>query len=280
MAATVWGDAVREIAAYRLRHDLPVEVDGIGSPAFDAPEHADWSQIAAHLARSRTWLATHDNEAVVPPSRTRSTPELHRRRAQLEAIFATAPADHRRLIDTLAMGQLSLDDMSQALDQALAGQDERRRWILEHWPHIVEHAEITRTLTTSTAGPDLGSLLDQLALLHVSGPNPSDPAALLADAARNNEAWLRVLLSHLVPTQAGGIDDAAIIVLARTANYRHRWHVPPTPLGVAATDDDQAREAAELRQVISATAGEATQGIQPPQLAEVEDRARVAELGL
>jgi len=251
MAATVWDDATRATAAYRLRHGFPADVDGIGPPpSFDTPEHNAWSQVSAHFAQTRTWLSTHDNEPVVL-SRTRSRAELHQRQVRLEVIFATAPPDHRRLIDALATGQLTLDDVSQALDQALAAQGQRRDWILEHWPHIVEHAEITRTLSGHAAGPDLGPLLDQLALLDVTGRDGTNPRALLAAAARTNQAWLRVVLGHLAPPDADHVTPPVVELLIAVAAYRDRWHVTHlSPLGLAADTDEQARDLADLIQSI------------------------------
>jgi hypothetical protein len=269
MAATVWDDATRDIATYRLRHGVPADVDGIGPPpSFDTPEHAVWSQVSTRLARTRIWLATHDHQPVVPVGRTRSTVELHRRQGQLEAIFATAPPDHRRLIDQVTSGQLMLDDANQALEEALAAQNERSDWILQHWPHIVEHADITRTLNAGTAGPGVGPLLDQLVSLGTPAISPTDSRSLLADAARTNQVWLRTALSRLVPPDADHVAQPIIELLGDVASYRDRWHIThPAPLGLAADTDEQARELRNITQGFQAALGART-----PPTADVSDR--------
>jgi hypothetical protein len=161
------------------------------------------------------------------------------------AIFAAAPPDHRRLIDQLKAVQLTLDDLPKTLDPALAAQDERRHWILKDWPHIVEHAEITRTLTTHTAGPDLGPLLDQLAVLDLAGAADDHPQ--LVAAARAAQPWLRAALSELLPPDVDHVSPPVVELLDVIANYRGRWQIThPSPLGLAATTDEQAQNRADL----------------------------------
>ncbi len=43
----------------------------------------------------------------------------------------------RHTINQLLGGQLGRDDTQQLLDAATASQDERSRWIIENWPHVV-----------------------------------------------------------------------------------------------------------------------------------------------
>ena len=76
------------------------------------------------------------------PSRTLT--ELVERRGELDAILASAPADQRHVVQALTNGQLTLGDTTEILRDALSQQGERRRWILEHWPHIVESGEVDR----------------------------------------------------------------------------------------------------------------------------------------
>jgi conjugative relaxase-like TrwC/TraI family protein len=280
MAANVWDDATRTIAAHRTRHDIPAHVDGLGPPpSIDAAGHDTWIRASEQIARARIWLATHDNQPTIPITRTRSTIELHQRQIELEAILATAPPDHRRLIDALTTGQVSLDDVGPTLDQALAGQGARRDWILQHWPHVVEHAEITRTLAAGNAGPSLGLLLDELADLYPPSDDEATPHALLADAARTNQSWLRTLLGHLVAPDAEHVDIPVADLLALTAAHRAQWHVAgPTPFGPAATDVHQARQAAELLHAIRTTISQhATAG---PERTEIPDREPAQELGI
>ncbi len=252
MAATVWEDATRTIATHRTRHHIAPDIDGLGPvPSLDSPEHDAWSETSERLVRTRIWLATHDNRPAI--TRTRSAAEMHARRAELEAIFTTAPRDQSGLIDRVANGQLVLDDAAQLLDHALAAQDARRDWILEHWPHIVEHAEIARSLDTHAEGPDLRCILDQLATGPV-GQDDTSATALLTTAARADQPWLRSVLSSVLRGGTADVDDATRDLLGRIAIYRHRWHVTHRdPLGPAASAAVQATERVALAEALSAT---------------------------
>ena len=76
---------------------------------------------------------------------TRRTPDqLRARRAELDSIFDTAPSDQRAFITDLRSDQLTLDDATEILTEALIAQGDRRAWITEDWPHIVESVEIDR----------------------------------------------------------------------------------------------------------------------------------------
>ena len=71
-------------------------------------------------------------------------------RKSLGDIIATAPADTRHLVAQLQHGQLSLDDTAELLQTALAQQDARHHWIIEHWPHIVEYQELLAAESPAT----------------------------------------------------------------------------------------------------------------------------------
>ena len=75
---------------------------------------------------------------------SRSTAEIDERRSELEQILDSAPLDCRHIIEQLQSGQLALTDVDDLLDTAVAQQQARREWILEHWPHIVEYPELDR----------------------------------------------------------------------------------------------------------------------------------------
>ena len=75
-----------------------------------------------------------------------------------------------------------LDDTAETLKTALETQHARRHWILEHWPHIVEYAEITNTLTHRLWGPDTAAILENLA---------PEPARALGSAVAAGEPWIR-----------------------------------------------------------------------------------------
>ena len=196
------------------------------------------------------WLDSRGTRPDVAVTRTRSRRELEARRAELEAIFATVPADHRGFIDRLqAGGTLPLEDTTELLREALATQGERRRWILQHWPHVVEYAQITRTLTHRLAGADIPPVL--AALTTCAHPQ-------LAAAADAGEAWLVTLAGQLVAPDVSGLDPATERLLADVAGYRHRWAVTgPQPLGDGAFDVDQAAERAVLTLAINHAAGAA-----------------------
>lgn len=135
MPAQVWDDAIRDIVTHQLRagqHGVTPEID---------PEQ--WSRIAA----TRVWLADYSDAPATPPITPRDHGELLERRRELDAIFESAPADYSALITALRDGgQLAFDDTTQLLADALTAQDTRTRWILAHWPHVVEYAETARAL--------------------------------------------------------------------------------------------------------------------------------------
>ena len=57
------------------------------------------------------------------------------------------------VIDAARNGQLALTDVDEIIRQAGDTRHARQHWILEHWPHVVEYAEIDTTLRQ----PDLGT---------------------------------------------------------------------------------------------------------------------------
>jgi hypothetical protein len=139
---------------------------------------------------------------------TPSHRELTNRLAVLDAILDAAPLDWRPLIAELRTGQLSFDDTDTLLADAATGQDSRRRWILEHWPRVVEHHEATATLQTGTWGPDPG-LLDDL----LNGPISST----LADAIHSDQRWLRAALCALADPDDATLDASAVDTLENLA---------------------------------------------------------------
>ena len=105
-----------------------------------------WQTTAA-----RVWLADYTDAPATPVITPRDHTELVARRQELDAILDSAPADYRTLIAQLRDGgQLSFDDTTELLADALAAQDVRTRWILAHWPHVVEYAETTTAVETLT----------------------------------------------------------------------------------------------------------------------------------
>jgi len=144
--AHAWDDAVREIAAYRARAGLDDGRPGIGPCPGGAGDTEAWHELTGMVARTRIWLDRQPDQ-VSRMAAWRSAEELVARRAELEAILDTAPPDQRHLIAQLRSGdQLQFDNTADILRAALEGEASRRDWILTHWPHIVEHAEIDRML--------------------------------------------------------------------------------------------------------------------------------------
>ena len=140
-AAQVWDDAVRNVAAYRSRHSITSDTSPLGPPPADSVELSAWMTSADELLDAGAWLQANGTVETITP-RVRTAMEISERRKVLDAIIAAAPADQRHAIDALVGGQLSLDDTTDVLRDALAQQGDRRRWILEHWPHIVESVEL------------------------------------------------------------------------------------------------------------------------------------------
>lgn len=136
--ARAWDDAVTDIARWRLLHD---NID----TALEPEGRQAWDTLAGRLVETREWLDTTDRltPANLP---TRTEPELAARLTELDELFATAPADWRRVIQAIQDGQLTLDDTLDLLREAAAGQDARHAWIIRNWPHVVEHHEINRAL--------------------------------------------------------------------------------------------------------------------------------------
>lgn len=146
VGSVTWDDAVNAVAQWRSCCQLPADVDGLGPQPDIGPAVNHWEQLQEHLAFTRTWLATTDR-LEAQPFQAPAAAELLGRRAELQEILDAAPADWRHVIADLAAGQLTLDDTAELLRDALNGQAERRAWILEHWPHVVELQEIDRTMT-------------------------------------------------------------------------------------------------------------------------------------
>lgn len=248
LPAQVWDDAVTDIAAFRARHHLPEDlpgldptpdmstVDEIGMP--ETTMQRERSRLEARLDATRRWIEHYDLTPTLQSVRTRSTRELQSRSGELEALFDTAPPDQRHLLETLRSdGRLILEDSAALIDDALDAHASRRAWILANWPHVVEYAEIHRTLTARSAGPDTTLLVDALA---------SNRRIALATAASKNEPWLHTALGDL-PIGASTLDDGVCDVLDRVASYRQRWHIDHrSPLGLSASTIEQQHERALL----------------------------------
>ncbi len=145
VGSVTWDDAVESIARWRSSRQLLHGEAGLGPRPDVGPEVRQWEQLQEHLAFTRTWLTTTDR-LEAQPLQVPTSDELLVRRAELQQVLDAAPADWRHVIADLAAGQLTLDDTAELLRDALNGQADRRAWILEHWPHVVELQEVDRTL--------------------------------------------------------------------------------------------------------------------------------------
>jgi conjugative relaxase-like TrwC/TraI family protein len=212
--AAVWHDTITDIARHRLVHEIPATVPGIGPrPSHDPDE---WDRLNLHVGQTRIWLASTDRLEPTFPIRA-SRRELHERRHELEALLAAAPKDARGLVDRLSRGQLDLHETGELLAQAAAQVDQRLRWIVDNWPHVVEFQEINRTLATGTWGPD-----PQL-LAAITGP-ADDP---LIDAITHHDPWLRQALSELVDRDATWLTRDDVETLGAIADTRRRLGIGP-----------------------------------------------------
>lgn len=258
-AVQIWDDAVLDIATHRLRNQITDPSQPIGPDATGTQLSRAWAAASPTAAATRLWLETHTNGPRLSVVRARSHPELYTRRAQLDQIFADAPADARGLINRLQTGgMLPLDDIAELLSDALAAQGARRRWILEHWPHVVEAAEIEHAISNHVAGPDIAPLIDALSTSH---------HRRLASAAATPEPWLLTLAGQLTLNDATSIDPATERLLADIADYRHRWRITArAPLGDAATGIDQANHRAVLATAIDQALGLITDSVPATEL--------------
>jgi len=227
--AAVWHDTVDEIARHRLLHEIPDTVPGIGPRPSQDPD--DWDRLSLHLGQTRVWLASSARLEPTFPIRP-SRRELHERRHELEDLFATAPKDARGLVDRLGRGRLDLDDTGELLARAATQVDQRQRWIIDNWPHVVEFQEINRTLATGSWGPD------PRLLASITGP-ADDP---LIDAITHHDPWLRQALTELVDRDATWLTRDDVETLGAIADTRHRHGIAPT----AALDHPQIAKAFEL----------------------------------
>ncbi|HQF93050.1 MAG TPA: MobF family relaxase [Microthrixaceae bacterium] len=155
-ATQVWEDAVRDLAAARLRH-------AVISPA--EPTRTDrsspvWADAGSAVIDARQWLDT--NRSIEPAKLVRrDSAELRERGSELDRLLATAPPDVRGLIDRIIGGEaLPFDDLDSVLYDALSTRDARRAWIVENWPYVVEAAEIATGLAADAAE----MTIDELAL--------------------------------------------------------------------------------------------------------------------
>jgi hypothetical protein len=176
IGAAMYDEHVSDLAAYRDTHHLPDDVPGYGPQ----PSHSDladeWRRLVDRALDTRNWLAQHqphlDRQDLEPLDLAAARARID----ELDALFDTAPPDVARLIDDLANGT-ELDEPARiaALADATKRQEARADWILEHWPNVIEHLELTAIVEPAgpldhwptALDPDAQHLYSQLAAISV-----------------------------------------------------------------------------------------------------------------
>ncbi|MDP9332194.1 MAG: AAA family ATPase, partial [Actinomycetota bacterium] len=171
IGALTWDDIVTDIAQWRTQHDIPDGVPGLGPPPDTARLAASWRRETLRLVEARGWF--NERAPAATPAAARPVRELAARKAELDALVTAAPPDQRRIIADLCSRTLATTELHAELAAVAGTQTERRNWILEHWPHIVELEQINRLL----ASRDL--------LAHWPTSEPRRVRELLADLPRH-----------------------------------------------------------------------------------------------
>lgn len=151
IGSQVWDAAVERVATFRLRHQVPEDIPGLGREPESTQEAVEWRRQMLAVLEDRCWMEDHDPGAagpVVPPLTAR---QLVDRREELEQLLAGAPADQRALIDRLAHSQLDPGELHEYLVAAMQAQDARRDWIIANWPHLIELEQVNVVLASQPA---------------------------------------------------------------------------------------------------------------------------------
>jgi conjugative relaxase-like TrwC/TraI family protein len=150
-AAVVYDDHVRTLATWRDQHQLGDHTPGYG-PLPDSPDLADqWRQLMDTALATSHWLTQRGPTTPETPAPI-SIADARQRLFELDELFAQAPADQRKIVDDLlADPNMDIADKIDALQHAGAHQTARQDWILEHWPNVIEHHELTTIV--DNAGP-------------------------------------------------------------------------------------------------------------------------------
>jgi conjugative relaxase-like TrwC/TraI family protein len=162
-ATQVWEDAVQDLASHRLRAGVADPLQPTGPDCTGAANGALWTAVSATVADARGWLDDDADRLGPEPMHTRTIGELHDRKGELDAILSTAPADVRGLVEKLQnMEALPFDEIDSLLGDVTAAHRERRQWILQHWPHVVEAAQVASALDAASTQGESPMLLDDL----------------------------------------------------------------------------------------------------------------------
>jgi hypothetical protein len=225
VGSQVWDAAVERLAAFRLRHQVPEDIPGLGYEPESTQEAVEWRRQMLAVLEDRCWIEDHDPGAaspVVPPLTAR---QLVDRREELEQLLAGAPADQRALIDRLAHSQLDPGELHEYLVAAMQAQDARRDWIIANWPHLIELEQVNLVLASQPAfahrpralPQQVQDVLDQLRAMAIP-PEQREERSLAeiertrleSDPAHRIEQRL-TRLQHLLDTANDGEERRAVL---------------------------------------------------------------------
>jgi conjugative relaxase-like TrwC/TraI family protein len=211
--AQIHDDEVAHLAAWRDARHLDPATPGYGPPPDDPQLLERWRQHLDRSLTTRTWLATHHPHLDPEPTPAVDIAAIRQRLNELDALLATAPPDQTRIITAIHTGELSPTDIHQALLDAATTQAARRDWILQHWPHVVEHAELTRIHHRHDAlahwptppTPQMQQLLQRLQTHSSDTPEPRTLNTLDAEIAAADPHHHIAALNHQLDTIANSI---------------------------------------------------------------------------
>lgn len=237
--ATTWDSVVTDITAYRLQHELSRDVHGIGPRPHEPQIAVAWDRVNTRIGDTHAWLLNHPDHAEPQWPILPSRPALVERRTVLSGILGTAPPDQRTTINRLLAGQLGLGDATKLLTDAQATQQQRRAWILEHWPHVVEAAEISTAFENGRFGPDTDVLMDDI------GARSTNPNLILAVESR--EPWLAAALNAVTHPIDDSIDRPTMTLFEAIADFRiEHAIIHRDPLGPLSSEPERFTQSVRL----------------------------------
>ena len=233
--AAVWDDSVARIARHRAAHEIDDATPGLGPEPPEAGAAATWQETMRRTLRDRIWLTERQPEPQ-PTHATMSPTATHERRAELQALMHTAPADHRELIERLTTSNAGTTEVHNHLIAAVNAQQERRDWIVANWPHLVELEQLNALIAAQPAfahwptavPPQVQAVLDAMAC--TASPPPSreqrtlatlDQQAAANDPVRQAQAKIHDL-DQLATRVATSAERAAVDEALRAARVELR----------------------------------------------------------
>jgi hypothetical protein len=233
--AAVWDDSITRTATHRVVHEIDDTTPGLGPQPLDPASAAVWQELMLRTLRDRVWLTDrwHEPQPIHPAMPATA---MHDRRAELQALMSTAPADHRELVERLTVGAVGSAEVHEHLATAANAQQERRDWIAANWPHVVELEQLNALIAAQPAlahwptatPPAVQAVLDAMASAASPPPVREDRtlAALDQEAAENDpvrQAQAKVSdLDQLAARASTHAEQAAIDEALRAARLELR----------------------------------------------------------